>query len=526
VESKEIDMTDIDIAALEKLAEGLPRNARGPGGAIGVVHEGRVVLRHAWGHADPKAHRPVTPATRFPICSISKQFTCGVLLDLVEDRESLAPALARLLRNFETRRPTISELCHNQSGLRDYWALTVLYGAHAEGVFAREDAARLFSRMRDTHFEPGTRYSYSNGNFRLLSDLIEEKAGRSLADLYRERIFDRAGMETAELIPDTSEPADGVVGFEGNDATGYFPAVNRIIWTGDAGISASLDDMLAWEAFIDRTREDENGLYRRLSAPQTFADGHPAPYGFGVSHEMVSGIALTGHSGALRGFRAHRMHAAEKRLSVVVLFNHEANARDTAAAVLRAALGLAEEKPVTPAAGPEWEGRWLDAETGLLLTTTPSPSGVSATFAGGAEVLAVTGDREARSAAMSMMREVDVLRFRRWRENLDSTARRVSGTPRADIAGVYESSGIDARLAITGEGLMLHGFFEGFLGRGEMTPVLPVAEDLFVMPCRRSMDAPAPGDWTLRVKRGADGTVDSIELGSWLARHIDYRKIG
>ncbi len=44
-------MTDIDIAALEKLAEGLPRNARGPGGAIGVVHEGRVVLRHAWGHA-------------------------------------------------------------------------------------------------------------------------------------------------------------------------------------------------------------------------------------------------------------------------------------------------------------------------------------------------------------------------------------------------------------------------------------------------------------------------------------------
>ncbi|MEC7000037.1 hypothetical protein VXQ18_14880 [Brucella abortus] len=83
-------------------------------------------------------------------------------------------------------------------------------------------------------------------------------------------------MKTAELIPDTAL-FNECTGYEGDTVRGFLPAINRIHWLGDAGICASLDDMIAWEQFIDRTRHDENGLYRRLSSPQTFADGAPAP---------------------------------------------------------------------------------------------------------------------------------------------------------------------------------------------------------------------------------------------------------
>src|SRR5690606_2544131 len=132
-------------------------------------------------------------------------------------------------------------------------------------------------------------------------------------------------------------PVDGVVGYEGNDAVGFFPATNRIYWTGDAGISASLEDMLAWERHIDATRDDAEGLYRRLSQPQSFSDGTAARYGYGLVHEKVDAVAVTGHGGALRGFRLQRMHAASERLSVVVLFNHEADAHEAARMVLQAA---------------------------------------------------------------------------------------------------------------------------------------------------------------------------------------------
>lgn len=256
-------MNTPDLSVLERAIAALPQHYPGPGGVAGVVRDGEVLFRHAWGYADLTARKPMTMATRIPICSITKQLTCAVLLDAVGRPEKLDPALDAYLPLLEGKRPTAAHLCHNQSGLRDYWALTVLEGASHDGVFRREDARPLLSKARSTHFEPGTRYSYSNGNFRILADLIEEHTGRSMAELYQRSVFGPAAMQTAALTPDTSLPPDGIVGYEGNEAVGYFEALNRIYWAGDAGVSASLDDMLAWECFIDGTRDDADGLHRR-----------------------------------------------------------------------------------------------------------------------------------------------------------------------------------------------------------------------------------------------------------------------
>ena len=38
------------------------------------------------------------------------------------------------------------------------------------------------------------------------------------------------------------------------------------------------------------------------------------------------------------------------------------------------------------------------------------------------------------------------------------------------------------------------------------------------------MDAPAPGDWTLRVRRDGNGKAAGLTLGCWLARGIDYTR--
>src|SRR5690606_21471859 len=123
----------------------------------------------------------------------------------------------------------------------------------------------------------------------------------------------QAGMETAQFGPATGDIPG--IGYEGDEASGFVPAVNRIHWTGDAGILASLDDMIAWERFIDATRDDADGLYRRLSVRPSFADGAPAHYGFGLAHIESGSVALAGHGGALRGWRSQRLHAAAERLS-------------------------------------------------------------------------------------------------------------------------------------------------------------------------------------------------------------------
>lgn len=251
-------MTKLNLAALETALDALPKRFPGPGGVAGVMKDGKVIAARAWGYKDLDAAAPMTAQTRLPICSISKQFTCQVLLATLGDPARLDGRVAQFLPEFTGPLPTARQLCDNQSGLRDYWALTVLQGGKAEQQFRREDALPLVARMKTGHFPPGTAYSYCNCNYRILSEMIETETGTALADLYRQHVFGPAGMRTAVLTSDTRHPEDGVVGYEGNDASGSFPAENGVFWIGDAGISASLEDMLAYEGWIDATRDDEN----------------------------------------------------------------------------------------------------------------------------------------------------------------------------------------------------------------------------------------------------------------------------
>ncbi len=520
-------MTPIDTAALDRALTQLPGQFRGPAGVAGVVKDGQVIARSAWGYADMATRLPMTVGTRLPICSISKQMTCALLLDLFDGPEVLDPLLPALLPNLAGPRPTVAHLCHNQSGLRDYWAQTVLQGAAPEGVCTLDTGLALIGRARSLHFAPGTGYSYSNGNFRLLAELIARAAGRPFADLLKERVFDRAGMRTAVLSPDAALPLDGVVGHEGNDETGFLPARTAIHWLGDAGVSASLDDMLAWECHIDATRDDPAGLYARISAPVQFASGRPASYGYGLRREVLAGHAVTSHGGALRGFSAHRLHVAAERLSVVVMFNHEAGAMRAAWALLEAALGCTILPD--PAPGQGWGGLWLDPVQGLLLRLTDLPAGVRLHYGTTPALLSPAPDGSLRGGDVVVRRAGDGLVMERPGEDLRVTAVPVAPVAWADpapLAGRYHSAELDAELEITAGGGAAYAVFTGLFGTGPAERMYPLGEDLWVISTRRSMDSAPPGEWTVQLRRDGAGAVVGLRVGCWLARNIDYRRVG
>lgn len=520
-------MTSLDTNALDEAIQTLPVRFPGPGGAVAVVKDGVAIIRHGWGYADLARRIPFTPRTLAPICSITKQFTCALLLDLVGDPAALDPAIAALVPRLEAPVPRTIDLANNQSGLRDYWALTVLCGASPDGAFRPADSDSLIGRTRSLHFAPGTRYSYSNGNFRMLASAMADRAGRPFDELLMERIVGPAGMATAVFCAETGACPGDATGYEGDPSFGFVPAVNRIHWSGDAGLCASLDDMIAWEQAIDRTRDDAGSLYRRLASPPVFADGNAARYGLGLAHMMVGGRAMTGHGGALRGWRLQRMTVPSERLSVVVLFNHAVDPQAAALHVLGAALGIRPDGGDDAQAGLFPKGRFLDAETGLLLTVEPAGDGhVRAGFATGAERLVVGTDGVARGGAMILQRSGEDLMISRPGDNVDSRAVRVRGDADPVILGEYRSDELDSRFVIVSAGGVVHGAFDGFLGQGAMQPLHPVADDLWTMPCQRAMDAPAPGDWTVRIERAGTGGVAGLSIGCWLARGVDFARTG
>ena len=512
---------------LDRAIEILPRNYPGPGGALAVLRNGEVLARHAWGWANAERRLAFTPRSLFRLCSVTKQFTCGLILDAFPDPSVLDDEVRARLPRLEQAAPGALHLCHNQSGLRDYWAVAMLHGSPAEAPFGDVEAARVMAGTRQLQFAPGSRYSYCNQNFRILSDILQERTGRSFAELLRNRIFERARMPSAFLAADTRAMPDGTEGYEGTQAGGFRAAENRVIWTGDAGLGACLDDMIAWERHIDATRDEPHSLYRRLSAPVSFADGPLAAYGFGLARSTEFGRPATGHGGALRGWRIHRLHLPSERVSVVVMFNHLSDARSAALDLLAALLGEQRPKPDAAIPAPKWLGSFLEPETGLAVRIAAAAAGqIKLRYGHSAEELNLQGDGSASNASGTCLSFSDAgLRMDRPQENQSSHLRPSEGVPTTDVAGRYRSSELDAELTVADTGGVLYGALSGFLGQGRMEMLDPVGPDVWTLPCYRALDHTPPGDWTLAFRRGEAGGVEGVDVGCWLARRIPYERV-
>jgi len=514
---------------LDLAVQDLPRAFPGPGGAVAVLRQGEVLVRHAWGFANAERRIPFTPRTLFRMCSITKQFACALVRDAFPDPAPLDADVRARLPKLEQAAPGALHLCHNQSGLRDYWALAMLHGAPAESAFGEIEATKTISAARTLQFAPGSRYSYCNQNFRILSDILQDRTGEAFADLLRTRIFDRVGMDQAFLAADTRAMPDGTEGYEGAPAPGFRPAENRILWTGDAGLGASLDDMIAWERYIDATRDDPDSLYGRIAAPVTFADGSPAAYGFGLNRRSEFGRSATGHGGALRGWRSHRIYLPDARLSVVVMFNHLSDAYTAAISLLAAALGESAPTPA-PQPDPDWLGAYLEPETGLSVRIDrASAAHLRLRFGHSAERLEMQPDGSATSGAMCLYRAADGVWLDRPQDNQRGRLTPLeAGDPAhgLDAAGHYHCDELDAALTVVDAGGALYGGFSGFLGQGRMELLDSIGRDVLALPCPRALDHTPPGDWTLAFQRDGSGRIAGATVGCWLARGLSYRRVG
>ncbi|KAK0829060.1 hypothetical protein LTR73_004694 [Friedmanniomyces endolithicus] len=478
--------------SIKRTLESVPSKFRGPGGAVAVVKDGELAGQHVWGYANLDTRIPITPTTIFPICSISKQMVCLVLTDLLQSdkdkafEDALHKALHELLPEdmMANKDFTIERMVAMQSGLRDYWALTVLWGATPGGRFSiYQDAPKALKRLGGFHFAPGTEMSYCNSNFMVLSLAIEKATGQTLGDLLDSRLFIPAKMTTAALRPDTERLPAPLVGYEGSDENGYVAYQNRIEWAGDAGIQASLEDMVAYEKYIDHSSSESHSAYQKNSQEPHYLDGSPANYGFGLARIEADGTTVVGHGGALAGFRLHRWYAADKRVSVVALLNSDMDSAEVASYVLRnvAELHAKEQQEDSPnETKVEWTGYYLDEEANLAISVAHGgPGELLIYYAGEEDKVKITDSAKASSKGIKVSYEDGKLSIHRLQEGRKFAAKPLA-PPEAPsdgndslYTGAYRSEEINSIFHCTGSGDMLYGAFDGYLGKVS-TPQLQV----------------------------------------------------
>lgn len=306
----------------------------GPGFAILVSRDGKVLYERGFGMEDIEAKKPITPDTTFRIGSVTKQFTAtAVLLSEEDGKLKVTDTLAKFYAGFPRGdKMTLHQLLTHTSGLYNFTALP----GFMKEVTKSKTAEQVIATFRDVfpNFEPGSSHMYCNSGYFLLGDIVEKAQGRSYVALLKERVFDKEGMKSTDAHRPDPGLAHEARGYAPNDKkdgkTGWKPAIDwHMSQAGGAGeLYSTVGDLYRWNEAIYHGRvlrpESQKKAFTPLKdysdAPKKL-EAFDGNYAYGWVVAEVRGLKSIWHNGGLDGFTSELRRFPDQNVTVVVLSN-------------------------------------------------------------------------------------------------------------------------------------------------------------------------------------------------------------
>jgi len=313
-------LTPAETAQVDSIVADALKSSGVPSASVAIVRDGKIVFAKAYGDQGP-GMKATSPAAKYQIASISKQFTAAAIL-LLEDagKLSLDDKVSKWVPDItDADKITIRQLLSHTAGIQDYWPQDYDFAAMSKPVTPQEILDRWAKKPLD--FRPGAAWQYSNTGYVVAGMIIEKASGMKLLDYLKAKIFKPLGIDAID-----QDIAIGKGFPQGNHrfALGPVrpakPAAPGWLWAaGELAMSAS--DLAKWDiARIDRkilSSED----WEAQEAPVQLVDGAWVPYGLGVSLGSRNGDRSVEHGGEAVGFLSDNYVIPAKRFAVVALVN-------------------------------------------------------------------------------------------------------------------------------------------------------------------------------------------------------------
>ena len=305
------------------LAQGVPSVS------VAVMREGKLLMEGAWGDA--------TPATVYPIGSVSKEFTAALVLKLVDrGRVSLSDPIGKHLQglNPELSGVTIEQLLNHTSGVpRDV--------RNPETRFESMSSDRLIQMAAGAKLatKPGAAFAYSNAGYMLLGALVEKAGGKPYGVALQDDIAAPLGLKT---MTQCGDPKPGV-------ATGYMlsdgklgppPGMHHSQLLGAGGVCTTAADLVRWRQALHGGRVLSTTSYAAMTTPRGPAAA--GNYGFGLYARPAQwgDWAIVGGGQALSGHTAELHWYPKQSLAVALLYNAAPRVPGVADLIPRIVLGV------------------------------------------------------------------------------------------------------------------------------------------------------------------------------------------
>ena len=301
-----------------------------PGIVIALAEDGGEPIVAAAGYADRDRGIPLLPDTPLFIGSISKNLFATVALQLIEEGLlGLDDPLSQYVDWPRGDEITIKMLLNHTSGIPDYFNSLSLTGS-GDGVpdfFSHaHPPTQIFGMMpsREPTFDPGSNQRYSNTNGLLVGEVIRSVTGRSLGEVFEERIVTRLGLENTYLYePKTFDRprARGYCGMAGwvdepGETIDCSFADEALTNSADGSVVSSALDLLRYHRAL------RGG--RLLSDTSWAAMRHVEPgLANGLGYNVMTG-PMGHHEGSVgraMGSLAASLYYREKDLFIVMMLN-------------------------------------------------------------------------------------------------------------------------------------------------------------------------------------------------------------
>jgi CubicO group peptidase (beta-lactamase class C family) len=286
-------------------------------GAVLVARGADVILSKGYGSANLEWDVPNTPATKFRLGSITKQFTAASIL-LLEERGKLK--IDDPIKKYLTDAPaawdriTIHNLLTHTSGIPNFTSLP----DYPRLQSFDSPVAKTIAGFRDQplDFQAGEKMSYSNSGYLVLGHLIETLTGGSYEKFVTDNIFTPLGMKDSGYDSNRSIIV--------HRAAGYMPSANGPVNAGFIHMSvphaagalySTTGDLLRWEQGLFGGKVVSPASLVKMTTP------FKNDYALGVVVQTSKGQKVIQHAGGIDGFNTYLAYYPDDKMTVAVLAN-------------------------------------------------------------------------------------------------------------------------------------------------------------------------------------------------------------
>jgi CubicO group peptidase (beta-lactamase class C family) len=300
---------------LERIAETAAAR-QGFMGAVLVARDGTTLLDRAYGSASLELEVPNTPAMRFRIGSITKQFTAAAIL-LLEERGKLR------LADPVTRH--VPEVPAAWAGITLYQLLTHTSGIHnltslpefPTWKMLPQTPLQAIDRLRDLplDFAPGEKFAYSNSNYLVLGLVVERASGQDYTAFLHTHILGPLGLRNTDVDNTVDVMPRRAVGHLWFLGTYYnAPYIDLSVPHGAGAMYSTTHDLRHWIEGLLAGKLFSPASVTRMITPEKNS------YALGV-RVITDGRRSIQHGGSIAGFSAFLSHFPDENATIVVLAN-------------------------------------------------------------------------------------------------------------------------------------------------------------------------------------------------------------